>query len=43
LSATSRPDAKWGAPIPLVSGRAERGPRNLPRANETLYAIAEGG
>jgi hypothetical protein len=25
----TRPDVKRGAPIPLVSGRVERGPRNL--------------
>ncbi len=38
-----RPGTKQGAPIPLILGRAERGPRDLPRANETLSTIAEGG
>jgi hypothetical protein len=31
----TRPDSKRDAPMLLVSGRAERGSRHLPRANET--------
>ncbi len=38
-----RPGAKQGAPVPLILGRAERSPRNLPRANETLSTNVEGG
>ena len=30
----NRPDAKRGTPVPLVSGRCRRGPRNLKRATE---------
>ena len=38
-----RPGAKQGAPVPLILGRAERSPRDLPRANETLSTNVEGG
>jgi hypothetical protein len=43
LSARTCPDAKHGAPLHLVSGGAEWGPRNLPRANETLSTNVQGG